>query len=734
MMLRGLRALAGATLGACAAVLLAHGASTPTTPINGTDPSANSASSPGTRREVRSFATRFARSAEPPQLITRGLCRLRFPAVTPRSAKGSWRGARTGSARRPQSDFEPVLQAVVPGANELAVSSRWLVYRVTGPSNDRLVARSLSTGRATDDCLDGSGAAARPPFGARRPRRLPRRFDTGEPDRRSRSRARHAPPAAGKPNRTADQPLGGRWQPRVRPRLRDCSGARPRPRRPAGRRPHASARAADRPARSRLRARVQPSHEDSAAGALQDAVLDDCPRTTVGLPHARPAHPGLRKRPLRLASGRPQPGSAAASEPDRVFAADRAARPRLHRVEPVQDVLVAVTALGTEEVVGVPRASRIRPGRRTPRDLCSEEPTGCTSPRSTACRPSGRARAGGCRPELVIHRDDRLRPRPRDLHGGRGRQRAETGHGPAQRSQEPAWSPDGTRLAYASRRGGNWDIYGVTQPGANVVSREHRPPRDIRRGRRTAPTSRSSGKRTTAGGSSSTRGTVAPRQGSPQARATTSTPPGHLTEHSSTSWEPETVGPASGASTLPAARRKLSVIQRGSKMHRPGAQRVGPGDRASTLARMPDLPLTGGCLCGGVRFEVTEPLVSSGYCHCTRCQRRTGTGASASGADRAGLAAIVSGRGADPVVRPPDDGFSKVFCASAARRCGVGARTTPRSRRPPRRIRRRPGHPARVSASSSPMPRRGSRSRTTGCRGTPSTASSYCTSSPARYR
>jgi hypothetical protein len=38
--------------------------------------------------------------------------------------------------------------------------------------------------------------------------------------------------------------------------------------------------------------------------------------------------------------------------------------------------------------------------------------------------------------------------------------------------------------------------------------------------------------------------------------------------------------------------------------------------------------LTGGCLCGGVRFEVTEPPVTASYCHCTRCQKRTGTAAS----------------------------------------------------------------------------------------------------------
>jgi hypothetical protein len=44
---------------------------------------------------------------------------------------------------------------------------------------------------------------------------------------------------------------------------------------------------------------------------------------------------------------------------------------------------------------------------------------------------------------------------------------------------------------------------------------------------------------------------------------------------------------------------------------------------------MAELPLTGGCLGGGVRFEVREALVSASYCHCRRCQRRTGTGASA---------------------------------------------------------------------------------------------------------
>jgi hypothetical protein len=75
------------------------------------------------------------------------------------------------------------------------------------------------------------------------------------------------------------------------------------------------------------------------------------------------------------------------------------------------------------------------------------------------------------------------------------------------------------------------------------------------------------------------------------------------------------------------------------------------------------LPLTGGCLCGGVRFEVTEPLVSASYCHCTRCQRRTGTAAAASGRIAPGSMRIVSGEELVRLYKPPD-GFGKAFCSA----------------------------------------------------------------------
>ena len=55
------------------------------------------------------------------------------------------------------------------------------------------------------------------------------------------------------------------------------------------------------------------------------------------------------------------------------------------------------------------------------------------------------------------------------------------------------------------------------------------------------------------------------------------------------------------------------------------------------------MALTGGCLCGGVRFELSEPPARATYCHCTRCQRRTGTAASAEGSIDAGTLTIVAG-------------------------------------------------------------------------------------------
>jgi hypothetical protein len=85
-----------------------------------------------------------------------------------------------------------------------------------------------------------------------------------------------------------------------------------------------------------------------------------------------------------------------------------------------------------------------------------------------------------------------------------------------------------------------------------------------------------------------------------------------------------------------------------------------------------DLPLTGGCLCGGVRFEVSEPLVSAGYCHCTRCRRRTGTAASVQARLAPGSLRVTAG---DELLRSydPPGGYSKVFCSA----CGAALWSRP---------------------------------------------------------
>jgi hypothetical protein len=76
---------------------------------------------------------------------------------------------------------------------------------------------------------------------------------------------------------------------------------------------------------------------------------------------------------------------------------------------------------------------------------------------------------------------------------------------------------------------------------------------------------------------------------------------------------------------------------------------------------------TGGCLCGGVRFELSEPAKVAYYCHCTRCQRRTGTGSSAQARIDGATFRLLKGNELVKCWRHPDGGFEKCFC----RECGA---------------------------------------------------------------
>jgi len=75
----------------------------------------------------------------------------------------------------------------------------------------------------------------------------------------------------------------------------------------------------------------------------------------------------------------------------------------------------------------------------------------------------------------------------------------------------------------------------------------------------------------------------------------------------------------------------------------------------------PGLPLTGGCACGAVRFELDALPISASWCHCTRCQRRTGTSASPQARIAPGSMRIVRGDTRTREWAPPG-GFAKVFC------------------------------------------------------------------------
>ena len=76
---------------------------------------------------------------------------------------------------------------------------------------------------------------------------------------------------------------------------------------------------------------------------------------------------------------------------------------------------------------------------------------------------------------------------------------------------------------------------------------------------------------------------------------------------------------------------------------------------------------SGGCLCGGIRFELTTPASAAGYCHCSRCQRRTGTAASAQAQIDGGTFRLLQGAELVRAWRHPDGGFEKCFCAE----CGA---------------------------------------------------------------
>ena len=71
--------------------------------------------------------------------------------------------------------------------------------------------------------------------------------------------------------------------------------------------------------------------------------------------------------------------------------------------------------------------------------------------------------------------------------------------------------------------------------------------------------------------------------------------------------------------------------------------------------------LTGSCLCGGVRFEVTQPFRRANHCHCSRCRKHSGAfGGTQGRVARYGFR-LVAGEELIRVYRP-EGGAVKAFC------------------------------------------------------------------------
>lgn len=82
-------------------------------------------------------------------------------------------------------------------------------------------------------------------------------------------------------------------------------------------------------------------------------------------------------------------------------------------------------------------------------------------------------------------------------------------------------------------------------------------------------------------------------------------------------------------------------------------------------------PLPGSCLCGGVRFELTQPIRRASHCRCSRCRKHSGTfGLTQGRVPREGFR-LLAGEELIRVYRPPG-GMAKAFCSVCGSSLFVG--------------------------------------------------------------
>ena len=78
--------------------------------------------------------------------------------------------------------------------------------------------------------------------------------------------------------------------------------------------------------------------------------------------------------------------------------------------------------------------------------------------------------------------------------------------------------------------------------------------------------------------------------------------------------------------------------------------------------------ITGTCLCGSVKFEITPPFTAFRYCHCTRCQKASG---SAHAANAFLLVTQFKWLAGDSLVKRFDLPGAKRFAVAFCTECGT---------------------------------------------------------------
>ena len=76
-----------------------------------------------------------------------------------------------------------------------------------------------------------------------------------------------------------------------------------------------------------------------------------------------------------------------------------------------------------------------------------------------------------------------------------------------------------------------------------------------------------------------------------------------------------------------------------------------------------DPVITGGCLCGGVRYEIRGRFLRASYCHCSRCRRHSGSAFGIQGRVLEDEFRLLHGGDLLRTYRPEGGGAVKVFCS-----------------------------------------------------------------------